>query len=180
MPQEAAAKRAAGKYDRMYRTVAHMDNPDHREYRRVTAEWFMGPGVRKFEQPSRRWPRNRSTTSRPSAASRSTMRARWRTSFRSGVIMSILGVPREDQPLMLRLTQEFFGADDADLSGDGGRDGAEAGQRFDLLGQFFDYFTAMAADRRKVAARRPRHRDRLRPALRRADGRSGNRLRTTR
>ena len=47
--QEAAAKRATGKFDRMYRTVAHMDNPDHREYRRVTAEWFMGPGVRKFE-----------------------------------------------------------------------------------------------------------------------------------
>ncbi len=151
--QEAAAKRAAGKfggkYDRMYRTVAHMDNPDHREYRRVTAEWFMGPGVRKFEAAVAALAEESLDRIATFGGEPFDFAVEVANLFPLRVIMSILGVPREDQPLMLRLTQEFFGADDADLSGDGGRDGSAAGQHFDLLRQFFDYFTAMAADRRK-------------------------------
>lgn len=152
--QEAAAKSAAGKsggkYDRMYRTVAHMDNPDHREYRRVTAEWFMGPGVRKFETAVTALAEESLDHIATFGGEPFDYAREVANLFPLRVIMSILGVPREDQPLMLRLTQEFFGADDADLSGDGGRDGSAAGQHFDLLGQFFDYFTAMAEDRRKA------------------------------
>jgi len=32
------------------------------------------------------------------------------------VVMSILGVPAEDEPMMLRLTQEYFGNSDAELT----------------------------------------------------------------
>ena len=143
--QEAAAKRAVGKFARMYRTVAHMDNPDHREYRRVTAEWFMGPGVRKFETAVAALAEESLDHMARLGGAPFDFAREVANLFPLRVIMSILGVPREDQPLMLRLTQEFFGADDADLS----RDGAENGQHFDLLAQFFDYFTAMAEDRRK-------------------------------
>ena len=143
--QEAAAKRAVGKFERMYRTVAHMDNPDHREYRRVTAEWFMGPGVRKFETAVAALAEESLDHIARLGGAPFDFAREVANLFPLRVIMSILGVPREDQPLMLRLTQEFFGADDADLS----RDGAENGQHFDLLAQFFDYFTAMAEDRRK-------------------------------
>ena len=143
--QEAAAKRAVGKFARMYRTVAHMDNPDHREYRRVTAEWFMGPGVRKFETAVAALAEESLDHIARLGGAPFDFAREVANLFPLRVIMSILGVPREDQPLMLRLTQEFFGADDADLS----RDGAENGQHFDLLAQFFDYFTAMAEDRRK-------------------------------
>jgi hypothetical protein len=144
--QEAAAKRATGKFARMYRTVAHMDNPDHREYRRVTAEWFMGPGVRKFETAitalaEESLDRIAALDGAPFDFAREVANL-----FPLRVIMSILGVPREDQPLMLRLTQQFFGADDAEL----GRAGAAEGERFDLLQELFDYFTAMAEDRRKA------------------------------
>lgn len=152
--QEAAAKRAAGnhggKYDRMYRTVAHMDNPDHREYRRVTTEWFMGPGVRKFEAAVAALAEESLDHIATFGGAPFDYAREVANLFPLRVIMSILGVPRGDQPLMLRLTQEFFGADDADLGGDGAQDGADAGQRFDLLGQFFEYFTAMAEDRRKA------------------------------
>ncbi len=155
--QEAAAKRATSKfsgesgikYDRMYRTVAHMDNPDHREYRRVTAEWFMGPGVRKFEAAVAALAEESLDHIATFGGQPFDYAREVANIFPLRVIMSILGVPREDQPLMLRLTQEFFGADDADLSGDEGGDGANTGRHFDLLGQFFDYFTAMATDRRK-------------------------------
>ena len=32
------------------------------------------------------------------------------------VIMSIFGVPEEDEPLMLKLTQELFGSTDPDVN----------------------------------------------------------------
>ena len=113
--QEATAKRAAGKsggkYDRMYRTVAHMDNPDHREYRRVTAEWFMGPGVRKFEAAVAALAEESLDHIASFGGEPFDFATEVANLFPLRVIMSILGVPREDQPLMLRLTQQFFGAD---------------------------------------------------------------------
>jgi len=147
--QEAAAKRTSstfgGKLDRMYRTVAHMDNPDHREYRRVTAEWFMGPGVRKFEAAVAALAEESLDHIATFGGEPFDFAREVANLFPLRVIMSILGVPREDQPLMLRLTQQFFGADDVDL----GRADAAEGERFDLLQELFDYFTAMAADRRR-------------------------------
>ncbi len=32
------------------------------------------------------------------------------------VVMSVLGVPPEDEPMMLRLTQQYFGNNDAELA----------------------------------------------------------------
>ena len=65
------------------------------------------------------------------------------------VIMSILGVPPEDEPRMLRLTQELFGYEDKELSRGGlqeNRDGlAEA---MAIMLDFHTYFSAMIEDRR--------------------------------
>ena len=40
------------------------------------------------------------------------------------VVMQILGVPEEDEPRMMMLTQQLFGGQDADLSGSGIDQGA--------------------------------------------------------
>jgi hypothetical protein len=142
---EESVKRAAGPFGRMYRTIAHMDDPDHREYRRVTRDWFMGSAVKRLE------PRLDALAGEFVARMESaggeidfaTEIANW---YPLRVIMAILGVPREDQGFMLRLTQQFFGADDPDL----GRSIETPDQRFALLQEFFDYFTRMAADRRRA------------------------------
>ncbi|MEH6695685.1 MAG: cytochrome P450, partial [Hyphomonas sp.] len=69
------------------------------------------------------------------------------------VIMQILGVPESDEPMMLKLTQEIFGAQDEDLNRnkksledrdvEGGLASIQA-----TLAEFFMYFTAITADRR--------------------------------
>jgi cytochrome P450 len=59
------------------------------------------------------------------------------------VILSILGMPESDYGMMLKLTQELFGAEDSDL----GRlleDEGMLGVLMDMVG----YFTGLAADRR--------------------------------
>src|SRR5258708_84644 len=58
------------------------------------------------------------------------------------VIMTILGVPAEDEPLMLRLTQELLGSSDPEMK----RSGARRGTYQD----FFDYFARVTADRRRT------------------------------
>src|SRR5207244_123674 len=59
------------------------------------------------------------------------------------VILSILGLPEDDFPRMLRLTQELFGANDDELARD--RD-PDAIQRTML--DFFEYFQALTEQRR--------------------------------
>jgi len=66
------------------------------------------------------------------------------------VIMEILGVPEEDEPRMLMLTQELFGAADPDL----GRAETETADPLDMgaiqrvLADFYQYFAKISADRR--------------------------------
>ena len=59
------------------------------------------------------------------------------------VIMSILGVPESDEPLMLKLTQELFGGTDPDMK----RKETE-GTNTSTIMDFFVYFNKMSAERR--------------------------------
>lgn len=58
--------------------------------------------------------------------------------------MMILGVPEEDEPRMLQLTQEMFGGDDPELR----RGAATPAERDAVTLDFMRYFTRMTADRR--------------------------------
>jgi len=63
------------------------------------------------------------------------------------VIMSIFGVPAEDEATMLRLTQGLFGAADPEYLGDLSDPFAMI---TDAIGEFEEYFAALAADRREA------------------------------
>jgi cytochrome P450 len=66
------------------------------------------------------------------------------------VIMEILGVPEEDEPRMLMLTQELFGATDPEL-GRAPSATAVPGDRSSIqavLADFYQYFAQISADRR--------------------------------
>jgi cytochrome P450 len=60
------------------------------------------------------------------------------------VIMSLLGVPESDFPLMLKLTQELFGSDDDEF-----KRGADQQEQMSALLEMFAYFTALTAARRE-------------------------------
>jgi len=134
----------------LIRTLVHMDDPDHLKYRALTQSWFM-PGQLKRLEPQIR------------ALARQTvdeMQARGGTCdfandvaalYPLRVIMLILGLPPEDEPRMLKLTQELFGNQDPDLTrGEGGlSDPAIAAQQlFEVFMDFSAYFGAVTADRR--------------------------------
>jgi len=61
------------------------------------------------------------------------------------VILRILGLPETDYDRMLSLTQELFGAEDPDLQ----RAEASPEVQAQVIGDLYNYFTALTADRRE-------------------------------
>ena len=55
------------------------------------------------------------------------------------VIMSIFGVPEEDEPLMLKLTQELFGSTDPDVNRS-----FEPAEFLNVVKDFEDYFAKLS------------------------------------
>lgn len=65
------------------------------------------------------------------------------------VILDVLGLPEEDFPQMLRLSQEFFGADDPEAARDvADKGGNILGAKAEPIMEFGRYFGALLADRR--------------------------------
>jgi cytochrome P450 len=122
------------------RTLVNMDNPDHRLFRAIAQAWFMPPNLQKLEACvaalAREFVDRMATMDGDCDFARDV--ANW---YPLRVIMTILGVPAEDEPLMLRLTQELLGSSDPDMK----RQGARRGTYQDFL----DYFAQVTADRRR-------------------------------
>lgn len=97
----------------LVRSLVQMDDPDHMKYRMLTQGWFMGSNLRKLQ--------GRIDELATACVDRMAEHggecdfvkdvAIW---YPLRVIMEILGVPDEDEPLMLKLTQELFGPADPD------------------------------------------------------------------
>ena len=69
------------------------------------------------------------------------------------VVMSVLGVPPEDEPMMLRLTQQYFGNNDAELARRGTMTPEEVTRGLmETIAEVSDYFRAITADRRRNPA----------------------------
>ena len=69
------------------------------------------------------------------------------------VIMTLFGVPEADEPRMMALTQQFFGAGDPDAQRadvDPLTPEAAAQQWAAAIGDFYAYFDVLVADRRRT------------------------------
>ena len=98
----------------LVRSLVQMDDPDHRAYRMLTQGWFMGSNLRKLqsridELATLYVDRMLDMDGACDFVKDVSM---W---YPLRVIMSVLGVPEEDEAYMLKLTQELFGAADPDV-----------------------------------------------------------------
>ena len=139
--------RAAGRP--LLYTLVQMDEPDHMKYRALTQAWFMPQNLRKLEVRIRDLAR--SVVARmESLGGACDFVTEVALNYPLRVIMEILGVPPADEPRMLQLTQELFGATDPDLKRRGEDETPEASARAiqAVLADFFNYFNALTEDRR--------------------------------
>jgi len=99
----------------LVRSLVQMDAPDHPKYRALTQGWFMPANLGKFEPRIREIAR--ATVARMLARNGACDFVEdVALGYPLHVIMEILGVPEQDEPRMLRLTQELFGPQDPDTA----------------------------------------------------------------
>lgn len=139
-PAEADARRAAE--GEPLRTLIHMDEPDHKAYRGLVADWFQGAAVREPE--ARIAELARRAVDGMAKGDACDFVADVAAHYPLRVILSILGLPEEDFPRMLRLTRELFGTSDPEM-----RRGARLDDHLAVLKDFYEYFRAVTAARRE-------------------------------
>src|SRR5262249_11323026 len=133
----------------LVRSLVQMDAPDHPKYRALTQSWFLPQNIKSLEDRIRRIAKA-SVEKMLASGGKCDFVNEVALHYPLHVIMEILGVPVEDEPRMLMLTQELFGASDPDL----GRKPEEQDPQKALaaiqgvLMDFYQYFAKITADRK--------------------------------
>ena len=135
----------------LLRTLVQMDAPDHPKYRALTQAWFMPPNLRSHEARIRKIARA-AVDKMAATGGRCDFVKEVALHYPLHVVMEIMGVPEEDEPRMLMLTQELFGASDPELGRKPSEDTLQddGGGKIDMgvITDFFNYFGALSASRR--------------------------------
>ena len=119
---EALARAVTGGSPNLVSSLVSLDAPIHPKLRRLTQDWFMPKNLARIEADIRALAHR--TVDRliaAGAAGDGTVDFVREVSapYPLHVVMQILGVPEEDEPRMLFLTQQMFGGQDEDLNKSG-------------------------------------------------------------
>jgi cytochrome P450 len=131
----------------LLRTLIHMDAPDHPKYRALTQGWFMPQNLRRLEDQIRVLART-AVDKMAATGGQCDFVSEVALHYPLHVIMSIMGVPEEDEPRMLKLTQELFGAADPELARDADTPPEERQIDFSVIVDFSNYFRALSERKR--------------------------------
>lgn len=133
------------------RVLITMDPPEHREHRNLASPWFKPRTIRRMEERV-------SEVCRQLLDELASAGPEGECDFVEAVatpaplrmIAEMLGVPEADEPVLLRLTNELFGAQDPEFQ----REGSNAQQTFmAMASEIFGYF----AQRFEACKREPGH-----------------------
>jgi hypothetical protein len=127
-----------------------MDNPDHTSYRRITHGAFLPQNMRRLDDQIRALAREY-IGQMLDAGEECDFAKDVAFMFPLRVIMAVLGVPPADAPLMLKLTQEIFGAADPELSRAKTSQAPDemAKTRYEAVREIHEYFAQVADARRR-------------------------------
>jgi cytochrome P450 len=148
---EALARAATpGGDGHLIRSLVQMDAPDHMKYRLLTQAWFAPKNLRIVEDRIRQIARD-AVDHMLAMGGECDFARDVAAYYPLRVIMDILGVPPEDEPRMLMLTQQLFGSTDPDLNRS--REAITSAEQaiamlHYVIADFENYFRELTADRR--------------------------------
>ena len=146
---EQLMREYTGGLPHIFRTLVHMDPPEHTEYRKVTAERFMPQSIATLE-PQVRDTAKRYVDKLGAMAPECDFAAQLAFLYPLEVVMKVIGIPEKDHAMMLRLTQWLFCYADPDLKRPGAdaTDPTEIIRTWDLVyKEFKEYYDGVIADR---------------------------------
>ncbi|MFT6958877.1 MAG: cytochrome P450 [Halieaceae bacterium] len=123
-------------------TLIHMDSPKHLKLRRVTRDWFLPRNINRLDAEIQQLAKEYIDKMQEMGDECDFVKD-VALHFPLRVIMKILGVPKEDEAFMLKLTQELFGNNDPELSR-----GTDFESGLSVITDFFDYFGKIIEDRK--------------------------------
>ncbi|MEH3099962.1 cytochrome P450 [Sphingomonas adhaesiva] len=124
------------------RHLVVMDAPEHQHYRGLTQRWFLGKQLRPLEDRIRDLAREAIDDMAARGGSCDFVEdvALW---FPLRVILMTLGLGRDDERFLMKITQEIFGPDDPD-----NRRSTSPDARFETIAEFSRWCDALTAARR--------------------------------
>ncbi|GAB5451320.1 MAG: cytochrome P450 [Halioglobus sp.] len=125
-------------------TLIHMDKPKHLKLRRVTREWFLPRSIAKLDEEVKVLCKEYVDKMQDMGGECDFIKD-VTLLYPLRIIMSILGLPRESEATMLKLTQEIFGPLDPDLQ----RDASDSADQMGTLFELGAYFKEIVEDRKK-------------------------------
>lgn len=146
-------KSLLGGHLRLMDALPYLDPPEHTDIKLVTNEWFRPTQLQK-------WTEQITDLAKTSVEKLQALSAEkgeidlldeWALGFPLHVMMTLFGVPPEDEPIMMKMTQEFFGtADPEHQRADAEEPSPEAmAQQFAAAYQeICEYFDVLVEDRR--------------------------------
>jgi cytochrome P450 len=137
---------------RLMDALPYLDPPEHTEIKFITNDWFRPTQLQKWtEQIGELAKASVEKLEKLSATGEIDLLDDWALGFPLHVMMTLFGVPPEDEPTMMKMTQEFFGTADPEHQ----REGAEEPSPEAMAQQFAaayqeicTYFDGLVEDRR--------------------------------
>ena len=124
------------------KTLIQMDGDQHKAHRNIVNDWFKPASLSTLQERIDTLATG-SVDRMADLGGRCDFANDVAVYFPLHVILAILGLPEDDYPRMLRLTQELFGAEDPDIARL-----VEDESQFGVLVDFMNYFTTLTGDRR--------------------------------
>jgi cytochrome P450 len=128
------------------KTLIQMDGDQHKAHRNIVNDWFKPASLKTLQERIDTLATG-SVDRMADLGGRCDFANDVAVYFPLHVILAILGLPEDDYPRMLRLTQELFGAEDPDIARL-----VEDESQFGVLVDFMNYFTTLTADRPSISA----------------------------
>lgn len=152
---DASVREMMGGSPHLVRSLVQMDNPDHKNYRGLTADKFMPQELKALEARVRTIAKS-FVDHMAELGEKNDGRCDFAKDvaflYPLHVVMELLGVPQADEPKMLKLTQELFGSADPELNRTGEGRGSDPKKALEgmsgTIAEFIEYFTAVTEDRR--------------------------------
>jgi len=124
------------------KTLIHMDDPQHRDFRAIAANWFRPKAMRALKDRADELAK-RFVDTMAADGPECDFVQEVAVNYPLYMIMTLLGVPEEVFGSMLKWTQELFGSDDEEF-----QRGQTMEERGLALFEMFQYFTELTASRR--------------------------------